>query len=155
MKLRRPSFYLARSKLMTRKLAVNYYDFLAVAGFFFGVGLCHFSAYKIFISRNADQWRETKGRIVKSEVVKVPDHPSQPNVVYAYEVDGERFASNEIAFLNVTGGALADETAARYPLGEIVSVYYDPGDPAKSVLEPQLSAVAYFMLAAGVLCLGV
>ncbi len=138
---------------MTEKATNNYYAYLAPISFFFGVSLCLFSVYKIVVSSSASEWRETQGTIIKSEIVKVPDHPSQPHVVYEYIVNGERFTSDEIAFLNVTGGSLGDKTVAAYSRGKIVSVYYDPNNPARSVLEPKLSIVAYFMLAAGALCL--
>jgi hypothetical protein len=140
---------------MRIKIGKTNYGNLSVAAFFFEVNPGLFSLYKIVGTPNTNEWRETRGVVIKSEVNKFFDSPSKPNVVYEYEVGGERFTSNEIAFLYIGGGGFADTTAANYPLGKVVAVYYEPDNQARAILEPKLSVVVYYMLMAGILCLGV
>jgi hypothetical protein len=49
----------------------------------------------------------------------------------------------------------AEAIVARYPVGQMVTVYYTPDDPAKAVLEPGLSLKAFFTLSLGLVFLGV
>jgi hypothetical protein len=58
-------------------------------------------------------------------------------VTFEYEVDGRRYLSDTITFGDYSSSnrGLAERTAARYPIGADVQVFYDPDDPAVGVLE--------------------
>lgn len=62
-----------------------------------------------------------------------------PVVVYQYEVNGKTYQSQTIRageqFMNVRVIGQAQATSARYQAGTPVTVYYNPENPAESVLE--------------------
>jgi hypothetical protein len=78
--------------------------------------------------------RHTSGTIV-SATVQVPARV--PLVIYSYTVDGTVFLGRRIRGDGDDGPAeSAATTVARYPAGSPVVVYYDPRNPADSLLEP-------------------
>jgi hypothetical protein len=63
-----------------------------------------------------------------------------PMVVYEYEVNGVKYISNRVRVQDQSGptmgGSLyANPLLKRYPVGAIVTVYYNPRDPKESALE--------------------
>jgi hypothetical protein len=58
-----------------------------------------------------------------------------PLVEYEFSVAGQTWRGNRISIGEDSGGANTEATLQRYPIGAVVSVYYDPADPKKSVLE--------------------
>ena len=57
-----------------------------------------------------------------------------PKVIYKYQVDGVTHS----AFVVADGVSdSSEEFVSRHPEGEIVEVYYDPGNPANSTLSPR------------------
>lgn len=86
-------------------------------------------------------WRSTQGRVLKSRVeVSGGDHTSvSPYVLYEYEVHGQAYQSVQIQagdrFIRSGGSRNAYETVDRYPVGAVVTVYYDPSNPAEAALE--------------------
>jgi len=61
----------------------------------------------------------------------------EPSIRYEYEVAGRKYTADRITYGKVarTGGWAAT-MLARYPVGEEVTVYYDPRDPKSAVLRP-------------------
>lgn len=60
------------------------------------------------------------------------------SVGYAFEVDGRPYAGSRRSLDDegkVLSEAHATKAAARLPVGAAVTAYYDPSDPAKSLLE--------------------
>jgi hypothetical protein len=86
-------------------------------------------------------WESTTGQVLMSQIQM--RHNSgragaspYPVVVYEYSVMGQRFQSNRISFGGEIGGAfVAQPTIARYPVGSMVTVYYNPVNPGEAVLE--------------------
>jgi hypothetical protein len=92
--------------------------------------------------QSTQTWLSTTGTVLMSSVQwKHTGNSSStyPVVVYQYEVNGQRYQSQRIKageqFLNVRVMGQADATVNRYPIGATVTVYYDPKNPAESVLE--------------------
>jgi len=92
--------------------------------------------------QSTQTWLSTTGTILMSSVQwKRTGNSSStyPVVVYQYEVNGQRYQSQRIKageqFLNVRVMGQADATVNRYSIGATVTVYYDPKNPAESVLE--------------------
>lgn len=59
-----------------------------------------------------------------------------PRILYAYEVGGHDYQSRRFSYF---GGAYSSDAEARqlierYPVGSIQTAYFDPRDPAQSVL---------------------
>jgi hypothetical protein len=94
--------------------------------------------------RKASTWPKTIGKIVSSELVstrrKVTGEATRsvnrPAVRYSYQASGKRFTGSRISI-----GEIADndpripEILKRYAIGNSVTVYYQPDQPANSVLE--------------------
>ena len=90
----------------------------------------------------AQSWLSTTGPVLMSSVQSRRSGNSTstfPVVVYQYEVNGKTHQSQTIKageqFMNVRILGQADATAARYPIGANVTVYYNPANPAESALE--------------------
>ena len=91
---------------------------------------------------NFDTYKTTSGMIVSSSVVYKSGLGGSWHfeIQYKYMVSGEEFTSDKVHFLN-TGEGLSDGYAKsyveKYPVGKTVTVYFNPTNPAKSVLEPE------------------
>lgn len=87
-------------------------------------------------AQRPDWSRSTHGTVISS-TVQVPSRV--PLVLYTYCVDGTTFRGNRVndeARWSRRRGRDAEATVARYPAGAPVVVYYDPDNPAESILEP-------------------
>ncbi len=64
-----------------------------------------------------------------------------PAVSYSYDVDGTTYSSDLLGFIRVwtDDESGAHGIARRYPVGQTITVYYDPGDPSRAVLDPGVS----------------
>jgi len=60
---------------------------------------------------------------------------SFPVVRYTYQVAGQTYEAGQISHGAQTGGLIAGNLLARYPVGAQVTVFYDPNAPAEAVLE--------------------
>ena len=111
-----------------------------------------FVALGIFLYRRSQQssaarlavqsWQSVMGTVLASSVQTRHtgrSYSTFPVVVYQYEVNGKTFRSQTIKageqFFNVRVMGDAQATAARYPVGAQVMVYYNPANPAESALE--------------------
>lgn len=98
---------------------------------------------KMIEVRQASTWATAMGRVVKSET-EAQRHRSGgdattvktvPIVEYEFSVGGHTWRGNRISIGEDAGGENTEATLRRYPVGAVVSVHYDPGNPKKSVLE--------------------
>ena len=102
----------------------------------------------------ARTWPQTPGRVVASgtreKIVRVRSSTSvasyrnqifyAPQIVYNYEVDGRHYQHDRLRMgdsILTSDHAEAQRNAARYPIGEDVTVYYNPANPADSTLDPR------------------
>jgi len=77
-------------------------------------------------AQRAAHWPATEGRIVAS---KMP-------LEYAYTVNGVEYRGTRIGISDLSAGnPRASATLARYPAGRACPVYYDPANPADSLLD--------------------
>ena len=110
------------------------------------------AAYKSLQVRAARDWPSAPGKVVisKAEVrdVEVIDSDRQDrhrieqrnfaNVVYEYSVAGKKLRNNRVSIGEDRGNFQVAETLAKYPVGSIVMVYYNPLHPDEAVLERDL-----------------
>ena len=110
------------------------------------------AAYKTLQVRAARDWPSAPGKVVisKAEVrdVEVIDSDRQDrhrieqrnfaNVVYEYSVAGKKLRNNRVSIGEDRGNFQVAETLAKYPVGSIVMVYYNPLHPDEAVLERDL-----------------
>jgi hypothetical protein len=106
----------------------------------------------IAVARASRRWPTSRGRVVRSEI-----RENRAFIRYAYPVAGEEYEGRDVA-----AGDWPYQTARtvarrvqRYPSGAQVTVYYDPGDPARvAILRPGLSFdVLYLPVVASLLVL--
>jgi hypothetical protein len=90
----------------------------------------------------AKTWPSTSGTVLMSTVQSKRTGRSRsiyPVVVYQYMVNGQNYQSQRIKageqFLSIRVTGEAQATAARYPVGASVTVYYNPANPGESALE--------------------
>lgn len=86
------------------------------------------------------RWTETQGRIVQSQVgdAVTPDGRSRfaPAVIFEYEVDGQRYISQQFSQMMAAGSRRwAQRIADKYPIGAPVKLYYDSQNPRYAVLQ--------------------
>lgn len=106
------------------------------------IGLTGYSSYQSGV--DSKDWPTVSGVIIQSEIEtrtsttgeganRKTVEKSYPRVKYEFSVNGRSFVSNAIKF-----GQSADayKTVARYPVGQIVAVFYNPDKPDQAVLEP-------------------
>jgi hypothetical protein len=115
-------------------------------------------------SYSSTRWPVTPGRVVRSSVVQVAEERFAPIIEYEFILAGRTYRGSGIrrpagAAPDTAGSALssrpaADSIAARFPAGRELLVGYDPGDPAQSVLEPELRWWALGLAIAGASLLG-
>ena len=95
-------------------------------------------------------WPPTEGSVTASGVDMQNDTDTErrtralrysPAVSYSYDVDGTTYSSDLLGFVRLwtDDESGAHRIARRYPVGQAVTVYYDPGDPSRAVLDPGVS----------------
>ncbi|SHK16536.1 Protein of unknown function [Bradyrhizobium lablabi] len=125
------------------------------------LGLILFAAtYKTLEVRAARNWPQATGKVVTStsEVreVRVIDNSRDDgyrferrnfaNIVYEYSVRGRSLRSNRVSVSEDRGNFEVAETIARYPVGTVVPVYYNPLYPHEAVLDRDLPKVLWACL---------
>ena len=110
------------------------------------------AAYKSLQVRAAREWPSAAGKVVvsKAEVrkVKVIDGDREEghrfeernfaDIVYEYSVAGRKLRCNRVSIGEDLGNFQVAETIAKYPVGAVVTVYYNPLHPDQAVLERDL-----------------
>jgi hypothetical protein len=87
------------------------------------------------------EWKTTTGRVLKSRVEVSGGETASvtARVEYAYDVNGRAYQSDQIragdTVMRITSSGDAYKTIDRYPVGAIVTVYYNPANPAEAALE--------------------
>ncbi len=78
-------------------------------------------------------------------------------VHYEYQVGGQKFEGKQVGFGGASYGLQAGmEKLRQYPQGVLVTVHYDPSNPANAVLETNPAGMGfYFLLGFVILFLGV
>jgi hypothetical protein len=98
---------------------------------------------KLIEQRQAQSWMQTSGRIVRSQVEtrryrfqgEAETLKNVPAVAYEFKVRERTVHGIRIGIGDDAGGANTEATLARYPVDATVTVYYDPSDPTRCVLE--------------------
>jgi hypothetical protein len=123
------------------------------------------AAYKSLQVRAAREWPQAAGKVVVSEAevrdVRVIDSDREDgyrneqrnfaNIVYEYSVAGAKLRNNRVSIGEDRGNFEVAETIAKYPVGTIVAVYYNPLHPNEAVLERDLPKGLWGCLGIGTL----
>lgn len=126
-------------------------NYLVVGGIAAGIGCLLFGLVLIGrgrrsrrIGRESGLWPMADGTILTATVAKSSGGQNRlyhvPRVTYSYAVGSRQYVGNVI-FPGIEQFGLGSNfqshaRADRYPVGKIVTVHYDPGDPTVAVLEP-------------------
>jgi hypothetical protein len=86
--------------------------------------------------RAADRWQSTTAKILQSDLDEDSDGWF-PKIKYEYSVQGRIYTSERLYFFVSNGDrkGVALRGLAPYPIGKTVIAYYDPANPADSVLD--------------------
>ncbi|HEX2622422.1 MAG TPA: DUF3592 domain-containing protein [Phototrophicaceae bacterium] len=109
-----------------------------------------FLAYRAYMGqrqvRASQNWMVATGKVLAANVEARTSRSGTsgrstsyyPNVVYEYQVNGQRYQNNRF-YLGMQVGRgnymTIQQRINNYPVGSSVQVYYDPNNPAQSVLE--------------------
>ena len=114
--------------------------------------------WQAFASRT---WPSVKGIIKMSEMSTSSDHDGgrryQFVVEYDYSVSGMAYTNNFYSYkptYNAAQSRGARELVEKYPLESEVDVFYNPGNPKKSVLLPGFNFLCYMPILAGLIFCG-
>lgn len=97
--------------------------------------------------RRARRWPSVMGRIVSSapgfaltrvDNREMPRNERIANISYAFEVAGRTYQGKRVTLAEKTAESEVADLLARYPVGKIVTVFYDPADPSNAVLDREM-----------------
>jgi len=108
--------------------------------------IAYAAIYKYLQVRRARLWPSVKGRVVASTStrrnVKGAGADSTDtevrnfaNVVYEYKIAATTYRGDRVSVAEDTGNLEVAETLAKYPVGQEVTVYYNPNNRAEALLE--------------------
>jgi hypothetical protein len=107
----------------------------------FGVVLLAF-VVKMIEVKKASVWLSTTGKVTKSKIqarkVKRLDGQTVGNfaqIVYEFQVNGKTYHGERVSIGEEAPDFMVQETLAKYPVGAIATVFYNPADPDQAVLE--------------------
>lgn len=111
-------------------------------------------------AKASESWVTTEGTVVESRVQqgnggkrnRKSSSTYRPVIVFEYEVEGKNWTSNRPWFgsqIATDNRAMVQGFVDECPKGKVVTVYYDPENPAEAVLQPGASISSYFMVAFG------
>ena len=119
-------------------------------------------AVKLWEVRRVKRWPQTEGKVIANLVQSHRNKPgdirhnfsdtevsNHPLVEYEYTVEGKTCRCSRITVGERVSARDLEATLDRYPVGAPVTVFYDPADPKRAVLERDLPAAAFL----GVGCL--
>lgn len=128
---------------------------------FVGVGAygLFWSTSQIALDRRSRHWPSTLGVIIRSQVEETHAKKTSywPNVEYKYTVGNQSYSNSVIQFGQNGSAQLEDAkaTVAKYNSSSDVKVYYQPGTPQVSCLQPgHLYRETYFAIPLSLFLLG-
>lgn len=112
----------------------------------------------------SQSWYPTDGKIITSNIetheeTHHSDHGTThsttygANIVYQYTVNGINYSSNKVSLGDYSSSDAnhAQQIVNRYPVGESVTVYYNPENPSDAVLERGTTEFPYIIIIFGLM----
>jgi len=108
----------------------------------------------IIKGRRSQQWPSCSAVVTRSEVEIRKDYDEDgehtyyyPRIFYTYEVDGETYNGARYKMLDASMSQRKSYAlTSNYPAGASIDIYYDPEDPAQSVIEAGAQFYLYIFL---------
>jgi hypothetical protein len=92
------------------------------------------------LSHESPAWPRVRGEIVDTRLVWSSSPRAGksywPTIHYRYSVGAIRFLGDRVSFRPSYNRSEAEDAVSRFPARSTPAVWYRPGDPARSVLEP-------------------
>lgn len=114
-----------------------------------GIGMAIYAKATLGDAKASESWPGVTGQVIYTDVDRVHKMSSTsgsnsseyryvPEVQYEYQVEGVTYEGDRIQFGSSRERSRfrAQDVVDRYPITSEVTVYYDPANPSKSVLEP-------------------
>ena len=142
-----------------QRLNLCYTDWLSMTLYFTGLSILLYS-FRFFPEMIlSSTWPNIEGIITTSKKHITKTGPTSsgvyPVVKYTYTVDGLEYVFNriKIGVQSISSSSIdwVEGTLAKYPLDEVVQVYYNPNKPSKAVLEPGMTIRVYGFTLLGLL----
>jgi hypothetical protein len=96
---------------------------------------------------------ETQGTIIESYIIHIregrPGIFSESVIQYNYTIKGKKYQSTKIRAYRFYRSRKAP---AKYPIRKIVSVYYNPTNPASAALEPGIYRGLFMWFIVSLIC---
>ncbi len=116
-----------------------------------------------WLGYHSEKWPTTMGRVATCKIIRRRGNRGEPagtvRVTLAYEVAGKSYVGGRIGYHGADGGTLSEaESLARlFAEGTEVTVYYDPKNPRRAILQPGTSPMLLtaMLIATGMLALGI
>ena len=126
------------------------------------LGLASLAYRSSVLARRSLAWPTTEGRVKTARATPRGLSFYQLSITYHYEVGDSSYCSSRIAFGSdlVFGSSAARHAMESCPIGEAVTVYYNPRNPRLAVLEPGQANIGPYLfnglagLVAGVIVAG-
>jgi len=130
---------------------------LIAALLIFGLVLGGFGYFRYKVGRDSANWPAVTGKITYSRAsYSKGEHGGQylPSVRYTYLVNGKSYTGTRITSSDMYQKtlSLANDILRDYPVGGEVYVFYNPSDPATSLLEIGIRKNVYILLGAAFFC---
>ena len=112
-------------------------------------------------AKASEQWPQTQGEVLESELHESQDDNSTTyaaHVIYRYSLDGGEFESDRIWFggdYSTSNRSAMFEIVKKYSVGQTITVYYSPDDPAEAVLMPGAYISSYLLFVIGMVFLAI
>ena len=122
----------------------------------FGAGMIYYFEGEIEGALAQKHWPVTDGIVIRAEIVG--SRAFRPEVTCAYEIDGQKYRlTTNLGTPGFGNKRSRRDTAGRilqeYPVGRIVSIHYDPEDPARAFLRVGPAWNTFMKLSLGMLIL--
>jgi len=127
-----------------------------------GLILLAIGARQLYQGEQSKSWPTVQGKIALAELGKRVDRDSDNSTVsttysadisYDYIVDDVAYVNGDVQFGAVSSSdpSSARRLLQRYPVGKVVTVYYNPAQPQQAVLEPGIAGVTWILPGIGLL----
>jgi hypothetical protein len=123
-----------------------------------GAGAAYVGIESMTLARSSNEWPSVNGTITRSGIERETRTSGtsrsttyRARVLYEYRVDGTAHSGDRISYGHYDTEKESDaaNVVARYPAGRPARVYYQPGNPVESVLEPGSGGVPWLLAALG------
>ncbi len=115
---------------------------IAIIFLLVGILLTSVSLYFLKMASNSLHWENSNGEIIRSEI-KITRGKNgksyKPVIHFKYQVYGTEFISKRVYYgsnVSTSSQSRAQKLIDKYPVGQKVTVYYDPMKNTRAVIEP-------------------